>query len=166
MCQTMVLTLQLAGFLLAISQVQSDGSSCGIQILVGLCANPKRLWTSPRKQCTLTCSMGHFERMVNCWVVCRMALGKSFVMCVHVAISISEISECPNCRLQPGFFVTPPNLPGMDLMTFPMMSNHKVTINTTRYDHDGSNTRRCTLRCEITIWWFERKAINGMRSSG
>jgi hypothetical protein len=59
-------------------------------------------------------------------------------MCVHVSFLI--LTSVPNYRLQQGFFAIPSNLPGMDFMTLPMMSNHKVSTNATRHDHDDLNT--------------------------
>jgi hypothetical protein len=50
------------------------------------------------------------------------------------------LTSVPNYYLQQGFFVIPSNLPGMDFMTLPMTSNHKVHTNATRHDHDSLNT--------------------------
>ena len=58
---------------------------------------------------------------------------------VRVCCSFS-LTSVPNYRLQQSFFAIPSNLPGMDLMTFPMMSNHKVSTNAAQNDHDSLNT--------------------------
>jgi hypothetical protein len=49
------------------------------------------------------------------------------------------LTSVADYRLQQGFFVIPSNLPGMDFTTLPMMSNHKVSTNAARHDHDGLN---------------------------
>jgi hypothetical protein len=48
------------------------------------------------------------------------------------------LTSVPDHGSQRGFFVIPSNLPGMDFMTLPMMSN-KVSTNPTRHDRDGLN---------------------------
>ena len=49
------------------------------------------------------------------------------------------LTSIPKYCLQQGFFAIPSNLPGMDLMTSPMMSNNKVSTNAMRNDHDNLN---------------------------
>ena len=90
--QTMVLTLQLPDFLLAISRVHVDGSSCSIQPLIGLYAKLQQPWTTPQNLCTLTCSMANFKSMVNHGVdyhISSEALphtDECFVTCVHTKV--------------------------------------------------------------------------------
>jgi hypothetical protein len=50
------------------------------------------------------------------------------------------LTSAPNHRSQQGFFVIPSDLPGMDFMTHPIMSNYKVSTNAARHDRDSLNT--------------------------
>jgi hypothetical protein len=49
------------------------------------------------------------------------------------------VTSVPDYRLQQSFSVILSHLPGMDLTTSPVTSNHKVSTNSTGHDHGGSN---------------------------
>jgi hypothetical protein len=55
------------------------------------------------------------------------------------------LTSVPNYRLQQPFRVILSRLSRMESTTFPVMSNHKVSTNSTRHDHAGLNTSQMSF---------------------